>query len=188
MNEKKSENTQSQQLTPDFITDFGALLELKQKMAAKPTGKEFDHECEEMKSGDTLHVSCFSDLAADSDELIERIRSLKRKGIRVITDREGLDSSTFEGERFLRLYTYMLAFDRMSRKRKQMEGIQRAKEAGAYKGRKKLDLPENFEELYSLHKAKKLTLVKMASDLGISRSALYRMVREYESAHGGDAQ
>ncbi len=62
----------------------------------------------------------------------------------------------------------------------QREGIALAKENGAYKGRKKIDFPDGWEETYSKWKQREMTATKAMEVLGLKRNTFYKLVKEYE--------
>lgn len=53
-------------------------------------------------------------------------------------------------------------FEREIMMERQREGIALAKQAGKYKGRKSMVLPENFDELYQQYMNRKISKVKLA--------------------------
>ena len=61
----------------------------------------------------------------------------------------------------------------------QRAGIKRAKEAGKYKGRKKIEVP-NFGEHYDRYMRREITKCALAEELNISRMTLDRIIKEYK--------
>ena len=68
---------------------------------------------------------------------------------------------------------------------RQREGIELAKKAGKYKGRKPIEIDEKlFEELYHQWKNGDTQPKYMIKKLGLSRNTFYRRVKAYEEKHG----
>ena len=63
----------------------------------------------------------------------------------------------------------------------QQAGIKRAKEQGKYKGRKKIDYPSNWEEVYSKWKNREITGTKAMEELNLKRNTFYKLVKEYSN-------
>nr|DAP80545.1 MAG TPA: Protein of unknown function (DUF2481) [Caudoviricetes sp.] len=64
---------------------------------------------------------------------------------------------------------------------KQAQGIEAAKNKGdKYKGRKPLEMPDNFKEYLTKVAAKELTAVEAAAALNISRASYYRLKEKVE--------
>ena len=68
-------------------------------------------------------------------------------------------------------------FERECILQRQKEGIAIAKAEGKYKGRKPIDKPENWEEVYSSWKRKEITAVEAQNRLGITHATFYRLVK-----------
>lgn len=66
------------------------------------------------------------------------------------------------------------------KKSRQAEGIAIAKEKGAYKGRKKIEVDDTFKKVYDQWKAEEITAVKAMELTGLKRNTFYRRVSEYE--------
>lgn len=68
---------------------------------------------------------------------------------------------------------------RLIRKR-QREGIEAAKKKGKHLGRPKLEIPEQFPEVYGRWKNGELTAKAAMGMLGMASTSFYRTVRQYE--------
>ena len=66
-------------------------------------------------------------------------------------------------------------------KERQREGIKAALDKGVKFGRPKIEVGENFEEVYKTWKAKEITAVKAMGLLGLKSNTFYRRIKEYES-------
>ena len=51
---------------------------------------------------------------------------------------------------------------------------------GKYKGRKKIEYPSNWEEVYKKWKCRDLKGTEAMEQLGLKRTTFYKLVKEYE--------
>ena len=95
---------------------------------------------------------------------------MKAKGVALRATEQPIDTSTAAGKRFLDMLGVFAEFETNLRKERQMEGITKAKAAGAYKGRP----PSiDFAKVAEL-KAEGWGPSQIARKLNISRASVYR--------------
>lgn len=148
----------------------------------KVSGKNADREqlqlmLAESEPGDTIFVHDFSRLARSTKDLLDIVEDLNKRGIRLVSNKEALDTSTPTGKLLLTMIGAIAEFERTNMLERQREGIAIAKRNGAYKncGRKKAVV--DMDELNSMI-SQGLTKTEMAIRLGVSRVTLYRMLSE----------
>lgn len=137
-----------------------------------------------VREGDTVVVHSMDRLARNVDDLRRIVTELSERGIRVEFRREGV---TFGGEDnpmntlLLTMLGAVAEFLRAQTLENQREGIAKAKQAGKYKGRKRVLTPEQVEEVRQRVAAgeKKTAL---ARELGVSRETLYKALRELSAS------
>lgn len=132
------------------------------------------------REGDVVYIESFSRLARNTKDLLELMDSMKAKGIKVISIKEGFDISTPNGKLMLTMLGAIAEFERDITLERQREGIALAKAQGKYKGRKAKELPENFNNLYEQYMQRKITKSKLAELCGVSRPILDRLMQEYK--------
>jgi DNA invertase Pin-like site-specific DNA recombinase len=71
----------------------------------------------------------------------------------------------------------MAEFERTLMLQRQREGIAEAKKQGKYKGRKQIDKPSNWKDLYEQYRTRQITATALAKDLNVSRSLLYQWLK-----------
>ena len=59
-------------------------------------------------------------------------------------------------------------------------GIALAKKRGVYKGRKKIELPQNYEEVMQKWSKRELTSKKAMQMLGLKSSKFYEFLKDYK--------
>ncbi|MBL2288403.1 recombinase family protein, partial [Klebsiella pneumoniae] len=71
-------------------------------------------------------------------------------------------------------------FERENLLERQREGIAIAKEKGLYKGRKKVDFPSGWEEVYKLWQTREITATEAMERLELKKTTFYKLVKEYK--------
>lgn len=132
------------------------------------------------RKDDTVYIESFSRLARNTKDLLDIIEIMTTKGIKVISLKEGLDTSTPAGKLMLTMIGAIATFERENMLERQREGIALAKAEGKYKGRKAKELPADFVELYEQYKVRKITKGKLAELCNVSRPVLDKLIKEHE--------
>ncbi len=136
------------------------------------------------REGDTVYVESFSRLGRNTEDLLNLVKKMSAKGVKVISLKEGFDTGTPNGKL---MFTFMAAISEFERDmilERQREGIALAKAQGKYKGRKAKQLPSNFDTLYQQYMTRKLTKTKLAELCNVSRPVLDRLIEQYELNNG----
>lgn len=156
-------------------------VQLDQVFTDKVSGSTVDRpELQAMlrsvRSGDTLHVHSIDRLARSLADLLALVEGLTAKGVAVQFHKEQL---LFSGEAspmqqlMLSLLGSVAQFERSMIRERQREGIAKAKEAGAYKGRvKTVD-----DAAIRLAVESGLSYRNAAAQLGVSLSTVQRAMR-----------
>lgn len=135
-----------------------------------------------VREGDEVIVWSMDRLARSLIDLISIVQELTAKGVTVTFKKENLSFSAETDDPFSMLTLQIMGafgeFERTIMKQRQREGIAKAKDRGAYKGRKKITLTG-----VQLHEAQvRLNMgvpkTRIAKDLGVSRTVLDREMSE----------
>ena len=86
--------------------------------------------------GDTLVVTRIDRLARSVKDLEDIVETIRAKGAHLQATEQPIDTTTPAGIAFLQMLGVFAQFETALRKERQLEGIAKAKAAGAYKGRK----------------------------------------------------
>lgn len=163
----------------------------------KLSGKDFNREQYQvmkrmLREGDTLYLDSLDRLGRNYDGILREYREITREvGADIIClDQPDLFNSTKYKEmgeigklmedQILSLLAYVAETERLKILTRQRAGIEIAKKAGKYKGRKPIAMPTNFEAVYKRWKAEELTARKAMEVLGLKSNTFYRMVQKYE--------
>ena len=131
-----------------------------------------------VREGDSVVVWSIDRLARDLRDLQDIVSTLNNKGVSVSFISEGLSFSADKNDAFAKLQLQMMGafaeFERSIIRKRQAEGIAKAKERGVYKGRK---ATIDAREIMSL-KDSGLGASAIAKQLGIGRASVYRVLQQ----------
>ena len=149
-----------------------------EKISGKNTERqELQKMLDFVREGDEVFVVDFSRLSRSTSDLLDILKQMDNKGVRVISLKENFDTSTSTGKLMVTMIGAINEFERQCILERQREGIAIAKREGVYKGRppKKLDM---FDDVYIAWKAGEITAVKASELLGVTRQTFYNRVRQ----------
>ena len=151
-----------------------------QKVSGKDMNRpELQRLLEFAREGDTVYVKDFSRLARSTKDLLELVERFKEKNIHLVSLKENLDTSTATGKLMLTMIAAINEFERENILERQREGIALAKQRGAYKGRKAVQV-KDFGKYYDRYLRREYTKKELAEELNISRPTLDRLIKEYQ--------
>ncbi len=153
----------------------------------KQSGKDFDRPeykklLKKLRQGDSVCIKSIDRLGRDYDELIRQWKLITKEiGADIyVIDMPLLDTrkeknllGTFISDLVLALLSYVAENERINIRHRQAEGIAAAKKRGVQFGRRKLPLPENFEEVCEQWRAKEITITQAAEYCGMAKSTFY---------------
>jgi len=159
-----------------------------EKISAKDTNRPMlQAMLEYVRELDTVYISDFSRLARSTRDLLDITESLNKRGVKLISLKESLDTSTPTGKLMLTMIGAINTFERECLLERQREGIAIAQREGKYKGRKEVERPDQWSEVYNLYMTRKITGTEAISRLGLKRNTFYKFVSE-EKALTDNAQ
>lgn len=160
----------------------------------KESGKDFDRPAyrrmiKKIRPGDLIVVKSIDRLGRNYAEILEQWRVItKEKMVDVrVLDMPLLDTSrnrdltgTLIADIVLQLLSYVAQSEREAIRQRQAEGIAAAKIRGVKFGRPALSLPDNFAEVYTQWKQKKINSREAAVRLEVSQPTFLKWVGNYE--------
>lgn len=160
-------------------------IEVDKTFTDKCSGKDTNRPhlsalMEYVREGDEVHVHDISRMARNLEDLIGLVKQLNGKSVSITFHKENL---TFTGQQspmqelLLGVLGSVYQFERSMLLERQKEGIQKAKQAGKYKGR---PASVNKEEITAALESG-LSIRKTASQLGVSISTVQRVKSEVTS-------
>ncbi|EPY6467477.1 recombinase family protein [Clostridium sporogenes] len=166
----------------------------------KQSGKDFERkEYEIMKrvtgEGDTIVVKELDRLGRNKELIKQELEYYKNKGVRVIildiptttTNLDGMDEGIAKemlkmiNNILIEVLATMAEQERNKIKSRQREGIAIAKNKGVEFGRPRIEIDDNFINIYDKWKNKEIKAIEAMEILGLTKATFYRRVKEYES-------
>ena len=133
-----------------------------------------------LREGDVVLIESINRLAFNVKDLLSIVEKIKEKGVRFISVKENIDTSTDTGKFCLDLFESLSELEKEAIKEKQAEGIALAKERGVYKGRAPMEIDENkFKTMCEERKAGKRTATSIQKEFDITGTTFYRWIKEY---------
>jgi len=154
----------------------------------KMTGAKFERKGLEellafMRSGDTVVIWKLDRLGRSLKDLIETLNYLKDRGIDFISLTEKIDTTTPGGKLIFHLMGALAEFERDLIRERTNAGLAAARARGHVGGRpRKLSTNGKVALALRLVEDSQHSIDDICSTLGISRSTLYRYVREAKKA------
>jgi len=167
----------------DRQSDYFAALGVEKVFADKASGKSTDRPgltamLEFVRQGDVLHIESISRLGRNVRDLLDIVQRLEDKGVKIVSQKENLDTSTPMGRCLLQIMAAMAEMERASLLDRQKEGIQAAKKRGRHLGRPRIAKPQDWDKVVSDWKAGSITATAAIKALGVSRTSFYKLVKK----------
>ena len=154
-----------------------------EKVSAKDTKRpQLQAMIDFVREGDTIVIHDFSRLARSTKDLLELVELFNSKGVKLISNKENIDSSTPTGKLMLTMIGAINEFERANLLERQREGIALAKKEGKYKGRKEVKV-NNFEYHYNRYLTRQVNKSQLAKELSVSRPTLDKLINEFTGAN-----
>ena len=138
-----------------------------------------------IRADDIVIVESISRLCRNVRDLLEIVDNFRKLGVVFISQKESLDTSTDTGRFMLTIFGAVSELERSYLLSRQREGIEIAKLAGVYKGRKPINC--DFDTVYRQVELGKISATEAFRQLNVSKSTYYRRVRERQRSAGNQA-
>ncbi len=160
----------------------------------KESGKDFERKnykrlLKKLKTNDLVIIKSIDRLGRNYDMIIEEWSKITKKigaNIKVI-DMPLLDTSNendlirkFTSDIVLQILSFVAENERINIKERQAEGIKIAKEKGIKFGRPKVNLPQNYIEIFYGYLCKDLSCEKALELLDVSRGTFFRLLKGFK--------
>lgn len=157
-----------------------------EKASGKDTNRpRLQEMLEYIREDDTVYVEEFSRLGRSTADLLNTVQQIEDVGAKFVSLKENFDTKTPTGKLQMTMMAAIAEFEMSMILERQREGIAIAKREGKYKGRKAVSVP-NIGTYYDKYMRRKGTKVSIAHELGISRTTLDKLFREYERSSDGN--
>ncbi|KKP40236.1 MAG: transposon Tn21 resolvase [Candidatus Peregrinibacteria bacterium GW2011_GWC2_33_13] len=148
-----------------------------EKASAKDTNRpQLQAILDYVREGDIIYIKDFSRIARSTKDLLAIVEKLQTKGVKLISLKENLDSTTSTGKLMLTMIGAIYEFERSNLLERQAEGIAIAKREGKFKGRKQISKPENWNEVYLRYRQREFTAKQAMKELNLKTNTFYKFV------------
>ena len=140
-----------------------------------------------LREGDTLIVKSLDRLSRNKLDIRNELQYFKDSGIRVkiidlpttMMDLPSSQNWVFDmvNNILIEVLGTIAEQERLTIHQRQAEGIAAAKAKGKYLGRPRIELPDNWDDVYSEWKSGNISAVDAMKMLGIKKSSFYKLVR-----------
>ena len=170
-----SSSGQSLDIQNDALIAAGCEKVFAEKISGRSTTDrdELANALDFVRDGDTLVVTRLDRLArsvGDLHRIIERLTE-KKVAFRCL-NQSGVDTDSSTGRLMLTILGAVACFENDIRRERQLEGIEKAKLAGKYRGRPVSIDPARVKEL----RQNGLGAAQIAKTMGIGRASVYRVM------------
>lgn len=132
-----------------------------------------------VRQGDIVIVESISRIARNTRDLLSIVAELTEKAVEFVSLKESIDTTTPQGRFMLTVFGALAELERENILERQCEGIEIAKSAGKYKGKKPVDIDENkLKSLCKEWRAGEITATVAMNEMGLKPNTFYRRVNE----------
>lgn len=155
----------------------------QEKISGKNTDRpQFKAMLDYIREGDTVFVEDLSRLSRSLTDLLVTVERLQAQNIKLVSLKESIDTSTAAGRLMIGMIGIINQFERENLLERQAEGIALAKQKGVYKGRKRIQKPAGWAEIYEAYRTRQMTATEAMKRLGLKRNTFYNFIKQEAEA------
>lgn len=143
---------------------------------AKKSRPELDKMLAVLESGDSVVIESLSRLGRSVKNLSELMESFNEKGIRLISLKESVDTTSATGRLLFTIISSLAAFERETLIERTNEGLASARARGKLGGRPKTN-EAALKKAVALYRTGQYCLADIRELTGVSKSTLYRALK-----------
>ena len=143
---------------------------------AKKSRPELDKMLAVLESGDSVVIESLSRLGRSVKNLSELMETFNEKGIRLISLKESVDTTSATGRLLFTIISSLAAFERETLIERTNEGLASARARGKLGGRPKTN-EAALKKAVALYRTGQYSLADIRELTGVSKSTLYRALK-----------
>ena len=143
---------------------------------AKKSRPELDKMLAILESGDSVVIESLSRLGRSVKNLSELMEMFNEKGIRLISLKESVDTTSATGRLLFTIISSLAAFERETLIERTNEGLASARARGKLGGRPKTN-EAALKKAVALYRTGEYSLADIQELTGVSKSTLYRALK-----------
>lgn len=165
-----------------LMNELGVSMLFTDKLSGRNTERpELKKMLGYIRKGDTVIVESISRFARNTKDFLNLIEILTSKEVEFKSHKEKIDTTTLTGKFMLTIFAAVSELEREYILQRQREGIELAKAAGKYTGRKRIER-DDFKEVYDRWLRKEITAVQAMKRLNLSKTTFYRRIAELRNS------
>ena len=173
-----STEEQNEERQKEALKKFDIEKWFEEKVSGKDTNRpKLQEMLDYVREGDVIYVHDLSRLARSTFDLLTISKTLQKKGVDLVSNKEAVDTTTPAGRLLFTMIGAIAEFERDVILERQREGIALAKKEGKYKGRKKREIP-NFDDYYDRYMKREITKAVIMRECKVSRTVVDRYFRD----------
>ena len=129
------------------------------------------------RQGDTIVIESLSRLGRSTKDLLNLIGEFQDKGIKVVSLKENIDTTTATGKLITTLLSAICEFERDTTVQRTKEGLKAARARGRKGGRPKAN-PKDVDKAIKLYHSQAHSIKDIVELTGVSQATLYRYLKE----------
>lgn len=162
----------------DQLKRYGVDMIFNEKMTGtKRNRPELNKLLERMTEGDTVVIESLSRLGRSTKDLIELVELFQRKGVKLVSLKEQIDTGTPAGKLLFTLMSAIAQFERDTIVERTREGLDAARARGRNGGRPPADTRQ-LQKAVKLYRANTHSLREIEELTGIKKNTLYRYMKK----------
>ena len=146
----------------------------------KKNRPELDKMLSELSEGDTVVIESLSRLGRSVKNLSELMEYFNTQNIRLVSMKETIDTTSPTGRLLYTILSSLAQFERDILVERTSEGLKAARARGRVGGRPKTDA-KAMQKAVALYQTKEYSVTDITDLTGVSKSALYRALKERQS-------
>jgi DNA invertase Pin-like site-specific DNA recombinase len=162
----------------DALREYGVDKIYCEKISgAKKNRPELDRMLAVLESGDAVVIESLSRLGRSVKNLSELMEMFNEKGIRLISLKESVDTTSATGRLLFTIISSLAAFERETLIERTNEGLASARARGKVGGRPKTNAAA-LKKAVALYETGQYSLADVTDLTGVSKSTLYRALKK----------
>ena len=184
-----STNDQNLDRQRDQLRNEGCVKIYEEKQSGKDRERpELKRMLDSLREGDIVVVSDLTRVSRSVKDLFEIVEAIHVAGAEIKSLHEPwLDTTSPQGRLLFTIFSGISEFERELIRQRTLEGLESARARGHKGGRPSLD-PKLVNRALKMYDKKTFKITEIKESTGISKSALYRYIRERNAAVQNDGE
>lgn len=177
-----STHEQNLDLQLDALKQYGAERIFEEKMTGtKRERPQLDEMMKYLREGDTVVVWKLDRIGRSMKNLMELVNGFHEKGVNFVSLKENIDTTTATGKLIFHIFASLAEFERDMLSERTKAGLKSARARGR-KGGRPATAKDKVALALKMYDSRQYTATEISDATGISKTSLYRFVKERQQA------